>query len=240
MESGLADMVTEGKRLFGCPQCGFRVGIGDRSCPRCSSKFDPTTKFECPFCGEFVPANSDSCPHCHVDYVDFRERTVAKAKDSDIDSLLMEIIRLEAEEVKSQQKKLSCPYCSWLIDGTEESCPKCGYSFIATVRFQCPVCAGLVDADASSCPECGSSFDTEEGAPAQPTTAWPEPEIARPAPAVVPNARPQPEPPRMPEKVEHPVALQPEKPPELVPAPVEQKKPTKQRKLKAKPAPKKA
>ncbi len=158
-------MASEAKRLFGCPFCGFRVSTTDSACPRCGNRYTQATRFECPFCGETVPGTAKSCPSCHVDYVEFGTKTERRGTDASIDSLLTEIIRLEASQVKKEEKRYSCPSCSWMLDGTEQTCPKCGVAFSNEVSFQCPICAALVDVDATRCPECGSTFIEEEIGP---------------------------------------------------------------------------
>jgi RNA polymerase subunit RPABC4/transcription elongation factor Spt4 len=154
MESGTA-------KMFGCPFCGFRISPSDEACSRCGKKFVGSTKFECPFCGELVERGALFCPACHVNYTEFRERAEARGGDDSIDSLLTEIIRLESASVKKEDKKLSCPECSWLLDGSEEECPKCGHSFAEDVSFQCPVCGSEIRADADKCPACGAMFAQE-------------------------------------------------------------------------------
>jgi RNA polymerase subunit RPABC4/transcription elongation factor Spt4 len=160
MTSGTANM-------FGCPFCGFRISPSDEACSRCGNSFVDSTKFECPFCGELVERGAKSCPVCHVNYTEFRERAEARGGDDSIDSLLTEIIRLESASVKKEDKKLSCPKCSWLLDGSEGKCPKCGHSFAEDVSYQCPVCGSAIRADADKCPDCGAMFVpesvTEEG-----------------------------------------------------------------------------
>lgn len=155
MESGTA-------RMFGCPFCGFRISPSDEVCSRCGNRFVESTKFECPFCGELVVRGATSCSVCHVNYTEFRERAEARGGDDSIDSLLTEIIRLEAASVKNEDKKLSCPECSWLLDGSEANCPKCGHSFAEDFSYQCPVCGSAIRADASNCPECGATFAPED------------------------------------------------------------------------------
>lgn len=154
MESGTA-------KMFGCPFCGFRISPSDEVCSRCGSKFIESTMFECPFCGELVERGAKSCTACHVNYTEFRERAEARGGDDSIDSLLSEIIRLEAASVKHEDRKLSCPKCSWLLDGSEEKCPKCGHSFAEDVSYQCPVCGAEIRADADQCPDCGAKFAPE-------------------------------------------------------------------------------
>ena len=153
---------SDAAKMFGCPVCGFRVSPTDETCSRCGNRFTQDTKFECPFCGELVERGAKSCPVCHVDYLEFRERAEARGGDDSIDSLLTEIIRLEAASVKTEDKKLSCPNCSWLIDGSEEKCPKCGRSFMEDISYQCPVCGLTIHAEADKCPECGTLFAGED------------------------------------------------------------------------------
>lgn len=155
-------MISDESKLFGCPICGFRVGPEEGVCPRCGNKFTQATKFECPFCGELVEQDAEACRGCHVNYAEFRAKTENKAKDETIDSLLMEIIQMEASEVKSEAKRLSCPVCSWLLNGTERSCPKCGKSFDLDLTYQCPVCGSLVHSDAVKCSECDAMFEEGE------------------------------------------------------------------------------
>lgn len=159
-------MESDTLRMFGCPVCGFRITDTDHACPRCSSTFDEETKFECPFCGEMVDPKAKSCPFCHVDYDEFRSKS-KKGSDANIDELLNEIISLESVQVKQDLKKFSCPDCSWLLDGTEEKCPKCGRDLSDEFAFQCPICGATVSHDAISCQECGAKFETEEG-PSEP------------------------------------------------------------------------
>jgi RNA polymerase subunit RPABC4/transcription elongation factor Spt4 len=154
-------MASGTAKMFGCPFCGFRVNPSDEACSRCGNRFVDSTKFECPFCGDLVERGAKSCPVCHVDYTEFRERAEARGGDDSIDSLLTEIIRLESASVKKEDKKLSCPECSWLLDGSEEKCPKCGHNFAIDVSYQCPVCGSEIVADASQCPGCGAMFAAE-------------------------------------------------------------------------------
>lgn len=243
-------MALEGRRLLGCPHCGFRIGPTDRVCSRCGDKFSGTTRFECPFCGELVPRDSRSCPSCHVDYHEFHAKSMAKTSDESIDSLLMEIIKLEAMQIRAEDKRFSCPRCSWMLDGSELSCPKCGAALSDEVSFQCPVCGTMVSSEATSCPECGASFVTEEveAAPAKKTVETVptasdigemlaatglEPERVADQPEVMPEPAPQPPPPAAePEPV---AAQEPQPEPPSEPA---ARKPSKQRKLKARTAPK--
>jgi len=155
-------MASESKKLFGCPVCGFRVTGKEDACPRCGSKYDENTRFECPFCGEHVQQTATSCPSCHVTYVDFIEKAGAKATDQSIDELLMQIIEMEARQVKKEAKKLSCPKCSWLLDGSEDRCPKCGADFSSDLSYQCPVCGATVLEESATCKECGANFVDEQ------------------------------------------------------------------------------
>lgn len=182
-------MAKEGKKLLGCPGCGFRVTGREEACPRCGAKFDKGTLFECPFCGEQVPRSAKSCPSCHVQYDEFYSKMQRRGSDESIDELLMQIIELEATQVKAEDKRLSCPRCSWLLDGTEGTCPKCGVGFYADdVSYQCPVCGATVLAEAIRCNDCGSAFAEEE------VPSVPEAPIAT-APAQVVEERPhEPEP----------------------------------------------
>ena len=154
-------MVLGTAKMFGCPVCGFRVSTEDPACPRCGNEFSKATKFECPFCGELVESGVKTCPACHVNYIEFKEKTEARGGDDSIDNILLEIIKLESQAVKKEEKKLSCPICSWMLDGSETACPKCGKSFVEDVTFQCPVCGSLVSSDAVRCSECGSTFEEE-------------------------------------------------------------------------------
>jgi RNA polymerase subunit RPABC4/transcription elongation factor Spt4 len=155
-------MASNKDKMFGCPACGYRVSSGEEACPRCGNAFNKETKFECPFCGELVERGATSCQVCHVNYVEFKEKTEARGGDDSIDSLLLEIIKLESVSVKQNEKKFSCPKCAWMIDGSEEKCPKCGEIFSDDVSFQCPICGSLVSPDSAKCPECGISFSEDE------------------------------------------------------------------------------
>ena len=154
-------MASGTAKMFGCPFCGFRISPSDEVCSRCGNRFVDSTKFECPFCGELVDRGAKSCPVCHVNYTEFRERAEARGGDDSIDSLLTEIIRLESASVKKEDKRLSCPECSWLLDGSEEKCPKCGHGFGEDVSYQCPVCGSEIRTDVDQCPGCGAMFAPE-------------------------------------------------------------------------------
>ena len=148
-------------RIFGCPTCGFRVDTNEQSCPRCGNEFRDDTRFECPFCGDLVHSGLDKCPSCHVSYSEFKARAAPKAADDSIDSLLMEIIKLEATSVKDEEKRFSCPKCDLLLEGTETHCPRCGKSLDVEIALQCPVCGALVGARDHRCGECGTVFDAD-------------------------------------------------------------------------------
>ena len=154
-------MASGTAKMFGCPFCGFRISPSDEVCSRCGNSFVDSTKFECPFCGELVERGAKSCSVCHVDYIEFKERAEARGGDDSVDSLLTEIIRLESTSVKKEDKRLSCPECSWLLDGSEEKCPKCGHNFVEGVSYQCPVCGSEIRANADQCPDCGAMFAPE-------------------------------------------------------------------------------
>ena len=166
-------MATEFQRMFGCPVCGFRINEAEPACPRCNNKFDSGTKFECPFCGELVDPTVKECPVCHVDYGEFKAKTKRKGSDAQIDDLLNEIIKLESMQMKQEPKKFSCPDCSWLLEGSEGKCPKCGRDLTDEFSLQCPICGASVSPNAISCPDCGAKFDDE----ATPTSSATQPQI---------------------------------------------------------------
>ena len=259
-------MASNAKDLFGCPYCGFRVNPLEDTCPRCGNKFTGDTRFECPFCGDLVAPGSKSCPTCHVDFVEFQTKREKRPSEDTIDSLLMEIIRMESEQVKSEDKKLSCPNCSWLLNGTEDRCPKCGRTFIEDVTFMCPVCGSSVSSEAEKCPECGAIFvgeEEEEDAQrvddehaevtsrlseiltaAQEHITESDESVAEEKRPSEPVPEPTPEPEPMPEPVSAPEPEPVEPASESVneaevPANTPAKKPTRTRKLKAKTPPKK-
>jgi DNA-directed RNA polymerase subunit RPC12/RpoP len=153
-------MASETKDLFGCPFCGFRVSSTDITCPRCGNKFSDGTLFECPFCGDMIHPGESECTSCHVNFSEFMAKSKPKINEDNIDSLLMDIISLESYQIQTEEKKkLSCPNCSWMLDGTEEKCPKCGSDFQVDSTYQCPICGSFVNANASKCSECGSDFE---------------------------------------------------------------------------------
>ncbi|MDH3366004.1 MAG: hypothetical protein OEM29_08410 [Thermoplasmata archaeon] len=233
-------MVPERKKLFGCPSCGFRVAGTEDACPRCGAKFGAEARFECPFCGEIVTPITKECPICHISYDDFVSRAETRVTDESIDSLLTEIIEIESKKVKEEAKKLSCPKCSWMVDGTEDKCPRCGTTFMDLVAYQCPVCASLVPYDAESCEDCRAIFVEEaiceEGAAIEITAkAAPEPTSAAEESAAAPGPEPEPE------KVETPPMKAPEEAAkESAPAAevrAERRRKVRRRKLKAKAQP---
>jgi len=152
-------MSATGVKIFGCPTCGFRVDTNEETCPRCGNVFQEGTLFECPFCGDLVPSGLDQCPSCHVSYSEFKARAAPKAANDSIDSLLMEIIKLEATSVREEEKRFSCPQCDLLLEGTETQCPRCRKALDVEVALQCPVCGSLVGAGDAKCAECGTAFD---------------------------------------------------------------------------------
>lgn len=245
-------MESDTLKMFGCPVCGFRVTESELACPRCNSKFGETTKFECPFCGELVDPKAKVCPFCHVDYDEFKSKT-KKGSDANIDELLTEIIRLESMQVKQETKKFSCPDCSWLLDGTEGRCPKCGRDLSDEFAFQCPMCGTQVSQDALSCQECGANFETEEtpSTPPESEPAISELEDFAASAKTTPPAIEPPKEPEAPSRAEGPAIEQPPQTPAetVAPAPPPQPqevqeqaperptvKKTRKRKLKAKPS----
>lgn len=169
----------------------------DRTCPRCGNEFDTGTKFECPFCGGLVDSNAKSCPSCNVDYSDFKERTIARGSDDDIDELLNEIIGIESAQVKQSSKRYSCPICNWMLDGSESVCPRCNHDLVTDLSFQCPMCGSIVGSNAKTCPECGASFEESDltfEASAPPDKTVPVAEKPRPPRQAPPAEKPKPEP----------------------------------------------
>ena len=200
-------MAPERKKLFGCPSCGFRVTGLEETCPRCNAKFGQEALFECPFCGDTVNPRGRECPVCHISYEEFVSKAEERVADDCVDRLLTEIIEIESKRVKEEAKKLSCPKCSWMVDRTEDICPRCGAVFSESVTYQCPVCASLVSADASECNECHAVFiedeSAQEGAAAETAVeAEPEPTLAPVPTSEVPAAQTTPEP----EPAEEPVS----------------------------------
>jgi len=257
-------MVTDDK-LFGCPFCGFRINPGDELCPRCGNSFASGTKFECPFCGDLVTPGMDACPSCHINFAEFQTRVKKTVKTENMDTLLMDIINLEATQVEKEGKKFSCPHCDLLLDGSEEICPRCKTDLTEGAAFQCPICGEFVDSEAAKCSECGANFEDEETISEEDREAadheavnsalsdiltaaghtGPLPELERKPVIVEPPPKP-PEPEREvePEPVPEPAPEPaPEPPPEPEPEPVIVETPTpappkktKQRKLKSKPS----
>ncbi len=157
-------MASDSIDLFGCPYCGFRVRPDEEACPRCGNAFKDDTKFECPFCGDMVSPGVQECPSCHINFTEFLTHTQKKVNTDSIDSLLMDIINLESSQIKKEERKFSCPKCSWMLEGNEESCPKCGADFREDEALQCPICGAFVRTNSSTCTECGTLFAGEEGA----------------------------------------------------------------------------
>jgi len=216
-------MATEFQRMFGCPVCGFRIDEAEPTCPRCNNKFDSGTKFECPFCGELVDPKIGVCPACHVDYAEFKAKTKRKGSDANIDDLLNEIIKLESVQVKQEPKKFSCPDCSWLLDGSEGKCPKCGKDLSDEFAFQCPICGASVSSDSRSCAECGAKFD-DEGTPTPPAAAQPLIHELEDFAATVRTSPPIKEPekePEAPASIESPITPSPEEPAKIEPPAME-------------------
>jgi DNA-directed RNA polymerase subunit RPC12/RpoP len=154
-------MITDDK-LFGCPFCGSRINVGEEVCNRCGTRFDPDAKFECPFCGDLVGPGMEACPTCHVNFAEFQTRIKKSAKADSIDTLLMDIIRLEATNIEKERKKFSCPHCDLLLDGSEATCPRCKADLTEGAAFQCPICGEFVVPEAMKCSECGASFVDKE------------------------------------------------------------------------------
>jgi len=216
-------------KLFGCPICGFRVSRDEKACPRCGTKYDSETKFECPFCGDHVPQVAKSCPSCHVVFKEFHRQAKKTVSEQSIDQLLIEIIELEAHQVNQEDKKYSCPRCSWMLDGSEDRCPKCGAGFVDEVSYQCPICAATVPEDSDKCSECGTSF-AEDEEPAPEAAPEPVPEKPEPVDAAAPEdvlGAPRPMVPETVEEtppvetapVEQPAATEEERPVEPTPVP---------------------
>jgi len=188
-------------RILGCPICGYRVDPRDHICPRCGSEFYEGTKFECPFCGGLVSSKDRTCPSCNVDYSDFRERTIARGSDDSIDELLTEIIGLESNQVKKEDKRYSCPNCSWMLDGSESLCPRCNHDLVVDLSFQCPVCGAIVSSNTSACPECGANFEETGEAAKTKSVELEQPKVeskqlAAPETVHAPEPTPPPSPPR--------------------------------------------
>jgi len=259
-------MAIDSMELFGCPYCGFRVRPTDDVCPRCGNNFHEGMKFECPFCGDMVSPGAEECPSCHVNFTEFVSQSAKKVNTDSIDSLLIDIINLESSQVKKEDKKFSCPKCSWMLEGNEERCPKCGADFTEDAAFQCPICGSFVDPRSANCPECGTTFAGGEAGEEQRAAEdheaissaltdilssaghdEPLPEVeestAAPPPAEEPppvRAPPAPEPVEaIPEEAVTEAPAEPVEEPQPEPqiaAPAPAPKKTKQRKLKAKPA----
>ncbi len=219
-------MALDSKNILGCPYCGYRVGPSETSCPRCGNGFTGLTKFECPFCGDMVTAGTKECPSCHIDFAEFVANSATIVSDEGIDSILLEIINMESSQVKQEERKFSCPKCSWMLDGSEETCPKCGEDLSKDAGLQCPICGAFVKAASSRCPECGTSFGPEAAAKVEMEERHEKVTSAltdlleslretEPAPEPEP-VQPEPPPPAPPEPIREP---EPMKEPEPPPAP---------------------
>jgi hypothetical protein len=220
-------MATEFQRMFGCPVCGFRIDEAEPTCPRCNNKFDSGTKFECPFCGELVDPKVGVCPACHVDYAEFKAKTNRKGSDANIDDLLTEIIKMESMQARQEPKKFSCPGCSWLLDGSESKCPKCGKDLSDEFAFQCPICGASVSSEARSCADCGAKFEDEE-IPTPPPAAQPAIDELEDFAATVtksPPAKEEEKEPETPASIELPITPPPEETAPVEPPIVEQPAP---------------
>ncbi len=161
-------MVTDITRIFGCPNCGYRVSESDESCPRCKKALSRDAALECPFCGELVDPRLSSCPSCGVDYSDFKERMKSKAGQRSVDELLSDIMDLESMKVEQTAEDYA---------------------------FQCPNCGATVSSDATSCPECGTNFELIQSqiGPPPPMPPAPEPMPDLPPPQPSPGPMPEPE-----------------------------------------------
>ena len=217
------------QRILGCPICGYRVDPKDQTCPRCGSEFYEGTKFECPLCGGLVSSRDKSCPSCHVDYGDFRTKSMAKGSEDSIDALLTEIIGAESAQIKKEDKRYSCPNCSWMLDGSESVCPRCNHDLVTDLSFQCPVCGAIVGSNARVCPECNASFDEgleeeESLSPSEPPKVSTKPTPAREV-VKAPEAPPPPPPPPPPEPPREVKPVVVVKPAKVVARPEEPKAP---------------
>jgi len=216
-------MVTDDK-LFGCPYCGFRVDPGEDLCSRCGNAFGSGTKFECPFCGDLVAPGMDECPSCHINFTEFQTHVKKTAKTDSMDTLLMDIIELEAGNVEKEGKKFSCPTCDLLLNGSETECPRCRMDLTEGATFQCPTCGEFVDPSAEKCPECGAMFEVGEPASDEDKSAAEHEKVATALDEILTAAGhtgPLPEIEREPVTIELPHPPEPEKEiePETVPTP---------------------
>ena len=48
-----------------------------------------------------------------------------------------------------------CPACGMEVSSEERECPRCGWEFEKTGKYDCPFCGELVSIKAQSCPSCG-------------------------------------------------------------------------------------
>jgi hypothetical protein len=125
--------------------------------------------------------------------------------------------------VKHEPKKFSCPDCSWLLDGSEGKCPKCGKDLSDEFALQCPICGASVSSDSSSCAECGAKFD-DEGTPTPTPAAQPLINELEDFAATVKTSPPTKEPeeePETPASIELPITSSPEEPSAIEPPMIE-------------------
>lgn len=174
------------QRVLGCPACGMRITGTESECPRCHHKFEEDFKFECPFCGSLIPKGSERCPTCLIDLRGFggQDQESVEKKTNDI---LEDLIQLESTLMKQEEKSFCCPTCSWLLNGTESKCPKCGRLLSEDEDLTCPICLSPMPRDASECPKCGAILRTRtapQPESAVPTTSAPTPAVAALQPEV--------------------------------------------------------
>jgi len=98
-----------------------------------------------------------------------------------MDQLLNDLIDIESDEVRKEDKRFCCPKCAWLLDGTELTCPKCGQKLTGRYGLQCPICGTLVEKGMRQCPKCAISLekiagDSKDMVPFTPAPA-PKPEV---------------------------------------------------------------
>jgi len=145
----------------------MRVSGLENSCPRCGKKFDQDVKFECPFCGELILVGAKKCPVCLVDLSGISEQAKPASAKETMDALLDDLIEIESEQVKKEDKRFCCPNCAWLLDGTETRCPKCGQVLTGKLGLQCPICGTPVEKGLKQCPKCSIALEkvVEEAKP---------------------------------------------------------------------------
>jgi hypothetical protein len=135
-------------------------------------------KFECPYCGELVVEGSTTCPSCRLSFSESLKSKEPAASEKTIDQLLDEIMSLKPREAKKEERRATCPGCSWPLDGSESRCPKCGREFTPAKGRPCPICATLVPMGTYECPRCGAHLDRR--ASAKTSAAAPEAPTATP------------------------------------------------------------